>query len=63
MLEATGGGVLVNPLDPPDLARGLAELLTNSEQRFELAKRGHAAVRARFDPGTMAAATVKVLEG
>src|SRR6185503_12593774 len=37
MLAATGGGVLVNPDDPVDLARGLSELIMDPARRFELA--------------------------
>jgi glycosyltransferase involved in cell wall biosynthesis len=59
ILEATGGGLLVSALDPVDLARGLIELLSSAKQRLELAQRGHAAVHARFDPATMAAATLR----
>jgi len=62
ILEATGGGLLVNAGDPADLARGLTELLMNSERRFGLARSGHAAVHSRFDPATMAAATVHAFE-
>ncbi len=58
MLEATGGGLLVNPLDSADLARGLIELLSSPQQRYDLAQRGRAAVHASFDPATMAAATL-----
>jgi glycosyltransferase involved in cell wall biosynthesis len=59
MLEATGGGLLVNPLDAVDLARGLIELLSSPRQRFDLAQRGHAGVRARFDTATMVKATLR----
>jgi glycosyltransferase involved in cell wall biosynthesis len=59
MLSATGGGVLVNPGDPSDLARGLAELIVNSSRRLELAQSGHSAVHSRFDPPTMAEATLR----
>jgi glycosyltransferase involved in cell wall biosynthesis len=59
LLEATGGGLLVNPADPVDLARGLAELIANPGRRVELAQSGHYAVHLRFDPPTMAEATVR----
>ncbi len=60
LLEATGGGLLVNPGDPADLARGLSQLITDVSLRHKLAERGHAAVHSRFDPQTMVAATVRV---
>jgi glycosyltransferase involved in cell wall biosynthesis len=62
MLEATGGGLLVNPLDPVDLARGLIETLSSPRQRFDLAQRGHAGVRARFNAETMAQATLTAFD-
>lgn len=62
MLEATGGGLLVNPLDPADLARGLSELIVDAPRRLEFAQRGHVAVRTRFDPQTMASATLRAFE-
>jgi glycosyltransferase involved in cell wall biosynthesis len=61
LVEATGGGLLVNPGDPHDLARALEELLLNPSMRFDLATRGHAAVHAYFDPRTMALATLRAL--
>jgi glycosyltransferase involved in cell wall biosynthesis len=61
LLETTGGGLLVNPGDPVDLARGLAELITNPRRRLELAQSGHATVHGRFDPLTMVEATVRAL--
>src|SRR5207247_734482 len=45
LIEATGGGVLVQPDDPADLARGLRELLENAALRTELGRKGQAAVR------------------
>jgi glycosyltransferase involved in cell wall biosynthesis len=63
MLEATGGGLLVQPGDAADLARKLAELLGFPQRRVELAERGRAAVHQRFDPATMAQATLRVLLG
>lgn len=61
LLEATGGGLLVTPNDPHDLARALEELLLDSPRRFELATRGRAAVHSQFDPRTMAEATLQAL--
>jgi glycosyltransferase involved in cell wall biosynthesis len=63
LVEATGGGLLVPPNDPSALARALEELLVDPKRRFELASRGRAAVHSRFDPRTMADATVAALDG
>jgi glycosyltransferase involved in cell wall biosynthesis len=48
MIEATGGGLLVEPDSPADLARGIAELLDDPGRRAELGRRGREAVHARF---------------
>jgi glycosyltransferase involved in cell wall biosynthesis len=63
LLEATGGGLLVNPDDPADLARGLADLIGRTDRRLELAERGRAAVHQRFDPPAMAEATLRAFGG
>jgi glycosyltransferase involved in cell wall biosynthesis len=63
ILEATGGGLLFQPGDAADQARKLAELLGFPQRRVELAERGRAAVHQRFDPATMAQATLRVLLG
>src|SRR5205823_4011452 len=60
LIEATGGGLLVQPDDPADLARGLRELLENAALRAELGRKGHAAVRERFTAGAMARQTAEV---
>jgi glycosyltransferase involved in cell wall biosynthesis len=62
MIEATGGGLLVEPDSPEDLARGLEELLRDPGLRRELGERGREAVHARFDDRAEAAATVRVYE-
>ena len=48
MLEATGGGLLVEPNSAEDLARGLAHLISDPELRTELGRRGREAVQQRF---------------
>lgn len=60
MLEATGGGLLVNPDDPADLARGLLEMIAEPQRRFELAQTGRLNVHHKFNPSVMAAATASV---
>lgn len=60
LVEATGGGVLVKPGDAEDLSRGLEQLLLDPARRIDLATRGRAAVHSRYDPATMAAATLRI---
>jgi glycosyltransferase involved in cell wall biosynthesis len=60
LIEATGGGLLVNPEDPADLARGLGRLLDNPAHREELGKKGQAAVFDRFHADRMARETAEV---
>lgn len=54
VIEATGGGLLVEPGSPADLARGIGELLDDPARREELGRRGREAVLARFGDGTEA---------
>jgi glycosyltransferase involved in cell wall biosynthesis len=58
LIEATGGGLLVNPDDPEDLARGLRQLLENTAHRQELGRKGKEAVHQRFHAARMAEETV-----
>jgi glycosyltransferase involved in cell wall biosynthesis len=62
LIEMTGGGLLVNPDDPIDLANGLRKLLDDSALRQELGRKGQAAVRKRFTAKTMAQNTLTVLQ-
>lgn len=48
LIEATGGGLLVEPGSPGDLARGIGELLDDPARRAELGRQGREAVHARF---------------
>src|SRR5262249_47919324 len=61
LVELTGGGVLVKPEDPHDLARGLRRLLDQPELRGELGRRGQEAVQGRFTGAQMARETLAVL--
>jgi len=63
LLAATGGGMLVNPEDPADLARGLRELLEDRGRCQELGAQGQKAVRREFTAEVMARNTVAVYEG
>jgi glycosyltransferase involved in cell wall biosynthesis len=60
LVEATGGGVLVEPDDPDDLARGLRLLLDDAAHREKLGRRGKEAVFERFHARAMAEATLAV---
>lgn len=60
LIAATGGGLLVNPDDPADLARGLRQLLENPAQRAELGRKGKEAVQQCFHADRMARETVEV---
>jgi glycosyltransferase involved in cell wall biosynthesis len=60
LVEATGGGLLVNPDDPRDLAGGLCRLLEDVARREELGRKGKEAVHSRFHAAAMAEQTVTV---
>lgn len=62
MIEATGGGLLVEPDSPEELARGIETLLGDPGLRQELGRRGREAVHARFHDRAEAEATVRVYE-
>jgi glycosyltransferase involved in cell wall biosynthesis len=60
LIETTGGGLLVNPDDPADLARGLKQMLEDSEARQRMATAGKQSVFERFHAAIMAQQTVDV---
>lgn len=60
LLAATGGGLLVEPNSPEDLARGIAELLADPARRAELGRQGREAVHARFGDAAEAANALDV---
>jgi glycosyltransferase involved in cell wall biosynthesis len=60
LVEATGGGLLVNPDDPHDLARGLRQILEDRALREELGRKGKEAVHSRFYADRMAEETAEV---
>jgi glycosyltransferase involved in cell wall biosynthesis len=61
LIEQTGGGLLVEPENPADLAGGLRHLLDNHAVRRELGEKGRAAVNERFTAERMARETIAVL--
>lgn len=63
LIEATGGGILVEPDSPAALAEGLKQMLLDVKLRQACAQRGHAAVREQFTDEQMAAKTVAAISG
>jgi glycosyltransferase involved in cell wall biosynthesis len=63
LVEATGGGLLVQPNDPEDVARGLRQLLEDPAQREELGRKGKEAVHRHFNAARMAEKTMEVYAG
>ncbi len=60
LIEKTGGGLLVNPNDPGDLALGLKQLLTNHDLRHALGRKGKEAVHRDHSAAMMAERTMEV---
>jgi glycosyltransferase involved in cell wall biosynthesis len=60
LIEATGGGLLVEPEDAAHLAQGLQRLLDNPAERARLGQRGRQAVHERFHAARMADETVNL---
>jgi glycosyltransferase involved in cell wall biosynthesis len=60
LVEATGGGLLVEPNDPGDLAAALRRLADDAGHRAELGRKGKEAVHRRFHAAAMAEETVNV---
>jgi glycosyltransferase involved in cell wall biosynthesis len=61
-IEATGGGVLVEPENPIELARGLRELMVAPDARVEFGRKGKEAVHTRFHAAAMAEQTAAVYQ-
>lgn len=62
LIEATGGGLLVEPRKPEALADALETLLTDVQTRHDLAKTGQSQVRSRFNTQAMAETTLTLLK-
>lgn len=62
LIAATGGGLLVAPDSPDELARGLLRLIEDDAAREEMGRRGQEAVRQRFHAERMARETLAVYE-
>lgn len=63
LLDATGGGILVEPLSPEALAQGIAALLDDPDRRRALGASGRQAVLERFSDHQMAEATLAFYQG
>lgn len=55
IVEGVGCGVVVDPTDPRDVARGISLVLTQSRRSRQMGKRGEEAVRRRYNWGLEAA--------
>jgi glycosyltransferase involved in cell wall biosynthesis len=62
LVEATGGGLLVKPNDPDDLAAGLRRLLTDTALRRAMGRKGREAVHEQFSSAAEARRTAEMLE-
>jgi glycosyltransferase involved in cell wall biosynthesis len=62
IIEATGGGLLVEPDDPDALARAILSLWENPRRRDELARAGRDGVRTHYSAERMADAALSVYE-
>jgi glycosyltransferase involved in cell wall biosynthesis len=60
LVEMTGGGLLVRPEDPADLAEGLRQLFEDRRRAIELGRRGQVVVHDRFHADRMARDTADV---
>jgi glycosyltransferase involved in cell wall biosynthesis len=62
LIEATRGGVLVEPENITALTEGLRHILSDHEFRDRAGRAGEAAVRERFSASSMARETIAILE-
>jgi glycosyltransferase involved in cell wall biosynthesis len=62
IVEKTGGGILVDPDSPEDLARGFLELWENADRRRELGVKGYEGVRKHYGVTQMVRAALAVYE-
>ncbi len=61
LLDGTGGGLLVEPENPADLAQALRRIMEDRQEARAMGRRGHEAVHSRFHAAAMAQETLRVL--
>lgn len=62
LVEDTGAGVMVNPLDPQSIADGILEIMNNPERAREMGEAGTKAVRERFNWDAEAEKLISLVE-
>jgi glycosyltransferase involved in cell wall biosynthesis len=62
LIEGTGGGLLVEPHSPEDLARGLRHLIDVPQERLARGQKGRAAVESDFNTQVMTQRTETVYQ-
>ena len=62
ILDATGGGILVDPDDPDALARGFEDLLNDPARAAALGEAGALGVRAHYTAGQMAETVERIYD-
>ena len=62
MIEATGGGILVEPNSPTALSEGLESLLDDTQERLRLGREGREAVLKNLSDEKMAQDTAELFE-
>ncbi|MBZ5496289.1 MAG: glycosyltransferase family 4 protein [Acidobacteriia bacterium] len=62
IVETTGGGILVEPGNPDNLAEGILQFWKDPGQRRELGSRGYEGVRAHYSSARMAEEALKVYQ-
>ncbi len=60
IIEKTGGGILVDPESPDDLAKGLEQLFNDTAKREGLGKKGKEFVHTNLNDEKMTEATLEV---
>ncbi len=60
MVEATGGGILVEPGNPDALADGILHLWNNPDMRWKLGSKGYEGVRAHYTSARMSEQALNV---